>query len=265
MSPAEATDYGQQYSDQMDKIRTGTPTQGSDPEAQAWDVTPEGLDEAQLVGFWELCERVLGERRAQAEWAKEEAVISAAWKVLEAKLHKSRNDSKTLSYSSSDFQAHLAEVLGVDEPSEPAGFPSSVLEAAPHLKELLNHIFEDLHLEQTWWLKCAYEKSIDSVIDGMWGQNIAQLLPRSFWRIIIEDCYVDFEKLFAGMDPSYDPDDVPKDFGEDFTLIKKEHSLARHPVLTEFEWIWIYAAWKDGVAIFFPTLRIWITRVSQNC
>ena len=89
------------------------------------------------------------------------------------------------------------------------GFPVLVLEAAPHLKKLGSHTFNDLHLRSTWHLRRAYEKEVDCVIDGMRSQEIGQPLPRSMWKSIIEDCYVDFEKFLSVMDPSYDPYDTP--------------------------------------------------------
>ena len=129
-----------------------------------------------------------------------------------------------------DFQVRLAELLGESEPSAPSGFPVSVLEAAPHLKELASHTFDDPHLGSTWRLRRAYEKEVDSVVDGMRGQEIAQPLPRSIWKSIIEDRYVDFEKLFAAMDPGYDPYDIPRDFAGGFALIKKDNTVENSDV-----------------------------------
>ena len=51
-----------------------------------------------------------------------------------------------------DFQVYLAELFGESEPSPPSGFPVSVLEAAPHLKELKSHTFDNPHLGSTWRL-----------------------------------------------------------------------------------------------------------------
>ena len=131
---------------------------------------------------------------------RQDAIDAVAWKVLEAKLHKARRDKGRLD-AGKEFQIRLAELLGESEPSAPSGFPVLVLEAAPHLKELSNHTFDDLHLGSTWRLRQAYEKEVDRVVDGMRGQDTAQPLSRSIWKSIIEDCYVDFEKLFASMDP----------------------------------------------------------------
>jgi len=86
----------------------------------------------------------------------------------------------------------------------------------------------------------------------MRGQNISQLLPQLIWKLIIEDQYVDFAKLFASMDPGYNPYDDPKDFGGGYALVKKDHLLVKQPVHTESDWICIFWAWESGVIILFP-------------
>ena len=44
----------------------------------------------------------------------------------------------------------------------------------------------------------------------MRAQDLAQPLTRSIWRSVIEDWYIDLEKLFATMDPGYNPNDDAK-------------------------------------------------------
>ena len=63
-----------------------------------------------------------------------------------------------------------------------------------------------------------------------------QPLPRSIWKSIIEDRYVNFKKLFAAMDPGYDPYDIPQDIAGGFVLIKKDNTSTKHPIHTESEW-----------------------------
>ena len=70
----------------------------------------------------------------------------------------------------------------------------------------------------------------------MQQQPMPDPLPRSIWKDIILDRYVDFEKLFASMDRGYDHDDEPKDFGSGYSSIKKEHFHAKKPVQTEADW-----------------------------
>ena len=250
-TPKEAADYGQQYSDRMQQDQSGSPTPASDPDAACREATPEGLDEPHQAAFREARDTELARCTAQANSDRREAVETAAWKALEAKLRMA-TDGKGPTRTVFDFESRLAELLGEREPSAPSGFPTSVLEAAPHLKELGSQAFDDPHLGSTWRLKRVYEKEIDGVIDGMRGQEISQPLPRSVWKSIIEDRYVDFEKLFASMDPGYDPNDIPKDFAGGFALVKKDNASAKRSIHTESEWNRVFAAWKDGVGILFP-------------
>lgn len=220
-TPAEAAEYGQQFSERRKQGPSGSPTQGSDPEVGGQEGTPEGLSEDQQAAFRVARTAELAEAATRASQARRDAVDAAAWKVLEAKLRKDEGD-KGQSRIGKDFGARLAELLGESEPAAPSGFPASVLDAAPHLKELGSRAFDDPHLGRTWRLRCAYGKEVDGVVDGMRAQDLAQPLARSIWRSIVEDRYVDFEKLFATMDPGYDPNDDAKDFAGGFALIKKE-------------------------------------------
>ena len=94
----------------------------------------------------------LADAAARENCARQDAIDAVTWKVLEAKLHKAQGDKGCLE-AGKDFQVCLAELLGESEPSAPSGFPVSVLEAAPHLKELASHTFNDPHLGSTWRLR----------------------------------------------------------------------------------------------------------------
>jgi hypothetical protein len=48
-------------------------------------------------------------------------------------------------------------------------------------------------------------------------------IPWSIWRDILLDKYVDFKKLYAGMDRGYDHDDEPKDFMSGYSIVKKDY------------------------------------------
>jgi len=54
------------------------------------------------------------------------------------------------------------------------------------------------------------------------------------------------------MDPGYDLNDKPKDFGGRYTLIKKDHLVAKRPIHTESDWICVFTAWESGVTILYP-------------
>jgi len=86
----------------------------------------------------------------------------------------------------------------------------------------------------------------------MRAQNISRTLPCLIWKLIIEDQYVEFTKLFASMDPGYDSNDDPKDFGGGYALVKKDHLSAKRAVCTESDWIQVFSAWESGVTILYP-------------
>ena len=55
------------------------------------------------------------------------------------------------------------------------------------------------------------------------------------WRLVILDKYVNFEKLYVTLDPSYNPNDKAKDLNERFTLLEKNSVSSKHAVLTKAE------------------------------
>jgi len=104
----------------------------------------------------------------------------------------------------------------------------------------------DSHLKQTWKLRQTYATDKAAIIDLM------QRHHRSIWWDIILDKYVDFEKLFAGMERSYDHDDEPWDFGGGFSIVKRDHLRARKPVQTESEWARVARTWRQGIELLYP-------------
>lgn len=249
-STSEALDYGHQYAQRMDETAAGAPQPSLHVEDAEREATPEGLDDEQQASFREQREAALAEAGARAAQSRRDAVETAAWKVLEAKLRRIHPVEQT-SQLDLDFQARLASLLGEKTPASSL-FPSSILEGAPHLKALSGSSFDDPHLGATWRLRRVYQGDVEGVIDGMRGQNLSQPLPRSVWRLIIEDRYVDFSKLHASMDPGYDPNDEPKDFGGGYALVKKDHLIAKRPIRTESDWIRVFSAWESGVTTLFP-------------
>jgi hypothetical protein len=147
----------------------------------------------------------------------------------------------------------LAKILEFARP-RPTVIPPDVLAEAPHLQDYLKTSQTEGHLERTWKLRQTYatEKATDAIIDLMQQQPMSDPLPRSIWKDIIQDKYVDFEKLHAGMGRGYDHDDVPKDFGGGYSIVKKDHFRAKKPVQTESEWTRIARAWKQGVELLYP-------------
>lgn len=201
--------------------------------------------------FRERREAGLAEAAAGGDQTRRNAVETAAWKVLEAKL-RSGYPRERSSMGEQDFQVRLASLLGPIVRDSSSLFSRSILEAAPHLKALSSTSFKDTHLGTTWRLRRAFQGDVEGVINGIRVQNVSQPLPCSIWKLIIEDRYVYFTKLYASMDPGYDPNDEPKDFGGGYVLVKKDHFLAKRPIRTESDWIRVYAAWESRVTILYP-------------
>ena len=82
-----------------------------------------------------------------------------------------------------------------------SSIPSSVLAVAPHLASLSQGTDLDDHLLKTWKLRKAYstKKAINPIIDLMQCQRLPDLIPRSIWRKIIQDEFIDFERLYGSM------------------------------------------------------------------
>jgi uncharacterized membrane protein len=250
---AEAEDYGRQYVQRMEAVRAldidNQPPLGVDHPAR--DTTPEDLDDEHREAFRQDREVRTREAAAQADEERRDAVETMAWKVLESKLRRLQPAKQPLE-TTRNFESQLAALFREREHTSSSLFPASILQAAPHLKALSTSSFDDPHLGATWRLRRVYQGDVEGVIDGMRGQNISQPLPRSIWKLIIEDRYVDFAKLFASMDPGYDPYDDPKDFGGGYALVKKDHLSVKRPVHTESDWIRVFGAWESGVIILFP-------------
>ena len=129
-----------------------------------------------------------------------------------------------------------------------------MLAAAPHLAKLSAASKSDPHLDATQKLQSVFspEKVQDTIISEAQLAPLAEPLPRSIWRKILQDQFVDFEKLFASMDRGYDHNDEPKDFAADFALVKKEQAFTKHPLWTESDWIRVFSAWEHGVVVLYP-------------
>jgi hypothetical protein len=159
---------------------------------------------------------------------------------------------QSLSRSSSDPAQQLTLLLGLDTPPTASSLPALVLAAAPHLGKLSFSVGNS-HLDSTWKLRQVYtgDKAIDAIVDIMQRQQLEEPIPRSIWKEIVQDCFVNFQKLFAAMEPGYDHHDEPKDFHGGFALIKRDQALAQKPVVTEADWTHIYSAWAVGVSLVY--------------
>jgi hypothetical protein len=146
----------------------------------------------------------------------------------------------------------LASLLGLS--SAKGAILASVLAKAPHLARLSDFTATEPHLEKTQELLSVYspQSSQDILVNKAQFAPVGDPLPRTIWRKILLDSFVDFEKLFAAMDKGYDHHNDPKDFGNGYALVKKDQAFSKRLLCTEADWTRVFGAWSAGVAFFFP-------------
>ncbi|KAJ7680836.1 hypothetical protein DFH06DRAFT_973665, partial [Mycena polygramma] len=215
--------------------------------------TPEGLSERERDKFRADRDRLLEENRQREEERRRQAAEDVEWGVLRAKLGALFPHTPTRSALS---PADLAQFLGlqVSQSTSPTTIPAATMALAPHLAQFTTGIKADTHIEETYKLRRAYgaDKALDPIVDVMQLQPLVDPLPRTIWRSIIQDHYMDFEKLYASMGPGYDHQDDPKDFGGGYSLVKRDQISARRTIRFESEWIRVFAAWRTAVCFMYP-------------
>lgn len=211
--------------------------------------TPEGLAGDDLTTYRDRRSAARTKAAQELDAERIAAVDAVAWRLLEAKASQLTDASKP-SGRGVDGR-NLADLLGLT--TVPGGLPSGVLSAAPFLAHLSSSL-ADPHLEATRKLRTAFgaEKAVDAIVDLVQLQPLTDPIPRSIWRKIIQDQYVDFEKLFASMDAHYNHDDEPKELPGGYALVKKDQLSARRVVHSEADWIRIFSAWESGVIMVYP-------------
>ncbi|KAG6852807.1 hypothetical protein C0991_009026 [Blastosporella zonata] len=153
------------------------------------------------------------------------------------------------------FIDKLAELLDKDAGRRNQfGIPDFVIAGAPHLIHWESLPLQDPFIEKTNDLKRLYssERALDSLLDFARGEAVLDPVSRGIWKLIILDQFVDFSKLYATFESTYDQNDNPKEFGFDFMLIKKDQVHQKRPVLDQSDWLQCYDAWAEGVVIFYP-------------
>jgi len=263
-SATEAQDYLEQLSQRLqqhhrpDHSREQSPVHN--PPSPERESTPDGLEGQALADFRSRREGILsaagGPEEGPSEAEKRKTAVEAvAWAVLKAKLaHLEGSSSTGNAQPSSELPDDLFSFLGLSR-SASGSIPPSILAVAPHLGKLSSQIKSDPHLDETRKYRNAFNKS-DQVRDALVNElqlvGLAEPLPRSIWKKIVQDDFVDFEKLYASMERGYDHKDEPKAFTEDFAIVKKDQATAKRPLHTEAEWIRIFSAWEAGVGLLFP-------------
>ncbi|KAJ7148833.1 hypothetical protein C8R46DRAFT_1179942 [Mycena filopes] len=243
-TPSEAEDYAGQANTRSAAKERGRPKtpQPENPQPGSRETTPEGLTDGELEQFRAIRDALIARNEQQQEEQRRKAAEEVEWGVLRAKLGSllpARHPVK-----SSFTQSDLERILNIQftPSSSPTSLPPQLFFKA------------DSHIEETWKLRRAYgtDKSLDPIIDLMQLQILVDPLPRTIWRAVIQDHFVDFEKIYAALGVGYDHRDEPKDFAGEYALVKKEQSLARRAVKTEAEWIRVFAAWRTGVCFLYP-------------
>jgi hypothetical protein len=158
----------------------------------------------------------------------------------------------------------FAELLKALSPSgsSDSSVPSSVLAVAPHLAKLSNADSLDEHLHKTWELRQAFssDKAIEPIIDLMQSQPLQDPIPRSIWRKIARDEYVDFERLYGSTDRNYSHKDDHKEFAGGYVLARKDQIFSRKYIRTEADWSRIFSAWEAGVLLLYPHRQLELQR-----
>jgi hypothetical protein len=247
ITPEAAQDYVEQITQRIGEKKRGIVHDDLEGSREA---TPEGLSEEDREEFRRQREELIEEanRRNERE-IQQRASETAAWAVLTAKLASLR--SPGLSNSPAE---ELAAMLNLSSSTTPSGtLSNTLLSRAPHLAKLTASS-GDSHLDETWRLRQLFtgEKAVDAIVDVMQQQQLDEPIPRSIWRDIIQDRFVNFEKLYASMDVGYDHQDELKDFLSGYAIVKKDQASAKRPVQTEAEWIRVFAAWMGGVCLLYP-------------
>ncbi|EDQ98591.1 uncharacterized protein LACBIDRAFT_298826 [Laccaria bicolor S238N-H82] len=215
------------------------------------EATPSGLSAEEVAEFRDKRDQLLQGSRGGQQPATS-VTEDIEWSLLRAKLEQLRSlsASRKDSFSFDD----IVRLLDGRPSSSGSSIPASVLAAAPHLSSLSEHALNDTHLQTTWKLRQAYasDKAIDPLIDLMQLQPLVDPIPRTIWRNIIQDQYVNLEKLYASMDRGYSHEDEAKDFAGGYALVRKDQYSAKKPIKQEAEWIRVFTAWKSSVTLLFP-------------
>jgi hypothetical protein len=185
-----------------------------------------------------------------------EANDEIGWALLRSKLINTRRSDPQTGESHSNVS--LADVLKVlSHPSSSdseSSIPSSVLAIAPHLANLSKAVALDDHLGKTWELRQAFcsDKAVEPIIDLLQSQYLQEPIPRSIWRKIVRDEFVDFERLYGSTDRDYSHKDDYKEFAGGFVLAKKEQLYSRKVIRNEADWARMFSAWEAGVLLLYP-------------
>jgi hypothetical protein len=262
ISPEAATDYTEMMIQQVQSHGHHTPPRQSDSQTppgsrpsspfQNRASTPEGLEGDDLLDFHHRHDALLQAQQGRPRdnaLSQQEVADEVAWATLRAKIGQLRPpdiSSPSTNRSATQFAESLSTLFRDSHASDSTAF------VAPHLAHIAGGARNDVHLKKTRDIRVLFKSDSfrDSTITNAQLAPLNEPLPRSIWKKIVLEEFVDFTKLFASMDQGYNHYDEPEDFAAGFAIIKKNHLSAKHDVVSEADWIHVFDAWKDGVLIF---------------
>ena len=151
----------------------------------------------------------------------DKAIEEAAWASLQSRLESAVPVSSP--DPSSNVFDKMFKLLGQDSSSS-TSLLKSVLAVAPHLADDEDWVFKDPYLGETqkWKMVYASQKPFENLVIKAQGWKVLKPVANSIWRLVILDKYIDFEKLYATLDPGYNPNNEAKELNEQFTLLEME-------------------------------------------
>lgn len=96
------------------------------------------------------------------------------------------------------------------------------------------------------------DKDVDAIVDALQAHTVREPFTHSIWCLIVQDRYVEFEKLLASLGSASQQQDEAKDFVPGFAIIRKDQLTARRPLRSESDWTRCFDAWSTGVARIYP-------------
>ena len=196
--------------------------------------------------------------RATEQEERDKAVDEAAWASLLSKL--AYTDPAASPDSSNVFERML-QLVGQESSSSPSSLSKSLLAIAPHLADDNDSVFNDPYLNETQKYKMAYagHKPFENLIIKAQSRKVQEPVANSIWKLVILDKYVNFEKLYATLDPDYNPNDEAKELNDKFTLLEKNSISSKRSVATEAEWMQLFDIWASATLHFYPHRRAELT------
>ncbi|KAF8806497.1 hypothetical protein BYT27DRAFT_7257225 [Phlegmacium glaucopus] len=185
------------------------------------------------------------------------AVEEAAWASFHAKLNSVSGPRSGSSDLPPDALDKVLELFS-QEVMPTSSLSKSVLAVAPHLADDDDLVYENPFLNETQKCKIAYtnQKPFENLIIKAQGRKIREPIANSIRKLVILDKYVDFEKLYATLEPGYNPNDDAKDLNDIFSLLEKNSISSKRPIYTEAEWMRLFDAWVDATLLFYPHRKV---------